>query len=94
MNQETGVQLKIPLNIDVFTSATAARIIKTIVEYLAFHRNQIPSSFESYKFIVERLKNSLVNDDGEWSSCLQNKSKKEAITTLEKLEELKNVCMT
>ena len=91
MKSNNCVQVNVEVDVDVFTSGTASRIVKTIVEYLIYHRSQIPLNFESFKLICDRLKEAQGKNDDEWSGCLKNKQKSEAILTLEQVQEMKNV---
>lgn len=88
--QEIPINLK---NIEIISNKTQAFMLIAIIEFLSFQRNQIPFVYETYKYMVNKLrKNDKICDEEDWNNHMLEKKRSSAIDTLDSLTDVsKNI---
>lgn len=57
--------IDVNFDVSVITRETTAKMLSAIAEFLAFNRNQIPFVYQTFQFMVERMK---VEPSEEWNN--------------------------
>lgn len=85
MNQKkTPIEINICVDNHVITHGTCARLVVAIFECLAFHRNQIPFVFETFKHMVNRMRAAVESEELlSWNDYQFQRQKSLAIETLD-----------
>lgn len=95
MLPKTTKSVNIEFDVKVITQQTAAKIVATLVEFLAYHRKQIPFPFSTFEMMVNNIsaKDPKQENSENWSNNFQaDRQKLLAQRTLKDLTTLRKVC--
>lgn len=88
--KEIPINLK---NIEIISNKTQAFMLIAIIEFLSFQRNQIPFVYETFKYMVNKIRknNEFVVEDN-WNNQMLEMKRNSAIETLDSLADIsKNI---
>lgn len=92
MQSASSVEVDLNAKCSFYTYDTAARILIAIIEFLLFHRNQLPFPYATFKFLVKKFtEDKQEPKNEEWNDYLVNKQRDLAETTLNSLNTISKV---
>lgn len=92
----TTTIVDIPIECRIVTAQTVSSMVAAIVDLLMFQRKQIPLVYQTFSYMVEKLRPLLEDgatdeaDDG-WDAFLIERERRLALATLDSIKALKRV---
>lgn len=92
MQSASSVEVDLNAKCSFYTYDTSARILIAIIEFLLFHRNQLPFPYATFKFLVKKFtEDNPEPKNEEWNDYLVKKQRDLAETTLDSLNTISKV---
>lgn len=68
--------IDIQFDVKVITQQTAAKLVLTLIQFLAYHRKQIPFPFSTFQMLVEKLPKPVLSQTENWTNSFQTDRQK------------------
>lgn len=89
-----NLSIDIPFSTDVITSQATGIILRTVIEFLAYYKKQIPFPYDTFKLMTAKLKKqiSIECSSDDWQQMQMERQQALAVETFDNFKVMLEVC--
>lgn len=85
----TNLSIDIPFSTPVITSQATAIILRTVIEFLAYYKKQIPFPYDTFKLMTAKIKKQIANAEGPSDDWLHMQIERQQTLAIETFDNFK-----
>lgn len=89
-----NLSIDIPFSTPVITSQAAGIILRTVIEFLAYYKKQIPFPYDTFKLMTAKIKKQISNESvsDDWQQMQVERQQALAVETFDNFKTMLEVC--